>query len=252
MKQSRLQAFFIWSFSLEISSFPGWKSHQTTETKSSPTKNKKTRKTKTGNFVSNWNWIFLFFPHSSFAQCGFSFNTAADGGHSPNMSEASGRAPEYSNSRANWYKLIHSSCIELYNSSSTRVSLETTVAPAPAGFFFLRVYKRERERGELSEKIQKHRGDRWMDGWLAGRAKYLASQCLKDGRLTTPSSTCELQGRATITCRVPSVCFPCYFLLLASLALPWWSIARKQVTVTIITTARMRWERPTSTAGRQQ
>jgi hypothetical protein len=117
----------------------------------------------------NWKFRFkleldfsFFFPHSSFAQCGFSFNTAADGGHSPNMSEASGRAPEYSNSRANWYKLIHSSCIELYNSSSTRVSLETTVAPAPAGFFFLRVYKREL--GELSEKIQKHRGDRWMDG----------------------------------------------------------------------------------------
>lgn len=58
-----------------------------------------------------------------------------------------------------------------------------------------------------------------MDGWLAGRAKYLASQCLKDGRLTTPSSTCELQGRATITCRVPSVCFPCYFLLLYSQSL---------------------------------
>lgn len=121
-------------------------------------KTRKTRKTKTGNFVSNWNWIFLFFPHSSFAQCGFSFNTAADGGHSPNMSEASGRAPEYSNSRANWYKLIHSSCIELYNSSSTRVSLETTVAPAPAGFFFLRVYKRERARGAIRKNTEASRG----------------------------------------------------------------------------------------------
>ena len=38
---------------------------------------------------------------------------------------------------------------------------------------------------EPHTKIQKHRGDRWMDGWLAGRAKYLASQCLKDGRLYT-------------------------------------------------------------------
>lgn len=250
MKQSRLQAFFIWSFSLEISSFPGWKSHQTTETKSSPTKNKKTRKRKTGNFVSNWNWIFLFsflIPHLPSVAShlirqrmeGTAQTCQRHPGEPPSI-------PTAEPTGISLYTVVASNCTTVVRHVFHLRQLLLLLLLA----FFLRVYKREL--GELSEKIQKHRGDRWMDGWLAGRAKYLASQCLKDGRLTTPSSTCELQGRATITCRVPSVCFPCYFLLLASLALPWWSIARKQVTVTIITTARMRWERPTSTAGRQQ
>ncbi len=162
MKQSRLQAFFIWSFSLEISSFPGWKSHQTTETKSSllPPPKKKTRKQKNKK-KQNKNWKFRFkleldfffflIPHLPSVAShlirqrmeGTAQTCQRHPGEPPSIQQPSQPA-------------IHSSCIELYNSSSTRVSLETTVAPAPAGFFSFS-FRVERE-GNYKKNTEASRG----------------------------------------------------------------------------------------------
>lgn len=206
MKQSRLQAFFIWSFSLEISSFPGWKSHQTTETKSSPTRKqeKQEKKKLEISFQIGIGFFFSFLiPHLPSVAShlirqrmeGTAQTCQRHPGEPPSI-------PTAEPTGISLYTVVASNCTTVVRHV---FHLRQLLLLLLLAFFFFGCI-RERELGELSEKIQKHRGDRWMDGWLAGRAKYLASQCLKDGRLTTPSSTCELQGRA-IRLRVESLPF---------------------------------------------